>query len=139
MATGHDEIKYTNLFNKIEEQTAIPGFDDVLNFSAARKRHPARIIMIGSISTACLALLLAIYFHKNNSHDSQVSNRETIRFTDRKSLVWKWRSPTQPLLLAALNNNFATFIMPTDHLSPLKISLQINNYKNPNPKNEKNK
>jgi len=134
MTTGHDEIKYKNLFNKIEEQTAIPGFDDVLNFSVPPKKHAARIVMIGSIFAACVALLLAIYFHKNNSHDSQVSNSETIRFTDGKSLVWQWRSPTQPLLSAALNNNFATFIMPTDHLSQLKISLQINNYKNPNPK-----
>ena len=139
MATENDEMKYKYLFSKIEEQTGIPGFDDILNFSAPPKKHGGKIVKIGSIFIACLTLLIAIYFHKNNLHDSLLSNSETIPFPDGKSLVWKWRSPTQLLMSGALNNNFASFIMPSDHLSPLKISLQMNNYKNPNLKNEKNK
>ena len=132
MTPGNDEIKYKNLFRKIEEETDIPEFDDILNFPVLQKKHSGKLVKLGSVMILCLTLVIGIYFYQSKPHGAGVSKNETAFFQDRKSVVWEWKSPTQQLLSTALNNTFTDFNIPTDCLSPLKTSLQINNNKKTN-------
>jgi hypothetical protein len=132
MIPGDDDIKYKTLFIKMEEDTGIPGFDDVLNFPARQKKHSGKLVKTGSVLIACLTLVIAIYFYQVRPHHAGVSKNKTVFFQDRKSMVWEWKSPTQQLLSTALTSTFANFKTPTDCLSSLKTSLQISNNKKPN-------
>src|SRR5450432_475982 len=127
MAPGDDEIKYKNLFNKIEEETDIPEFDDVLNFQVPQRKHSRKLIKVGSLMIVCLVLVMGIYFYRGMPHNAGVSKNEVVSFPGSKSLIWKWKSPTQQLLSTALTSTLTGFRTPTDCLSPLKTSLQINN------------
>lgn len=127
MESDHDEIKYKNLFRKIEEGTDIPEFDDILNLHVRPKKHSARLVKVGSVLILCLTMVIIIYFHQSKPHDAEVSKNETGFFQDKKSMVWEWKSPTQQLLSTVLTTTFTDFNMPTDCLFPLKSSLQINN------------
>jgi hypothetical protein len=132
MESDNDKIKYKTLFRKIEEETDIPEFDDILNLDVRPKKHSTRLVKVGSVLILCLTMVIVIYFHQSKPNDGQVSKNETGFLQDKKSMVWEWKSPTQQLLSSALTTTFADFNLPTDCLFPLKTSLQINN------KNKKN-
>ena len=117
MTPGNDEIKYKNLFRKIEEETDIPEFDDILNFPVLQKKHSGKLVKPGSVMILCLILVIGIYFYQSKPHGAGVSKNETAFFQDRKSVVWEWKSPTQQLLSTALNNTFTDFNIPTDCFS----------------------
>jgi hypothetical protein len=129
MTPGNNEIKYKNLFRKIEEKTDIPEFDDILNFQVLPKKNSGKLVKLGSVMILCITLVIGIYFYRSKPHGAEVSKNVTIFFQDKKSLVWDWKSPTQQLLSTALANSFTDFNIPTDCLFPLKTSLQINNNK----------
>jgi hypothetical protein len=132
MTPGSDEMKYKNIFRKIEEGTDIPEFDDILNFPVLQKKHSGKLVKPGSVMMLCLILVIGIYFYQSKPNSAGVSKNESVFFQDKKSVVWKWKSPTQQLLSMALNHSFTDFNIPTDCLSPLKTSLQINNNKKTN-------
>ena len=132
MTPGNDEIKYKNLFMKIGEETDIPDFDDILNFPALPKKNSGKLVKPGSVIIICLTLVIGIYFYQSKRQGPGVSKNETVLFQDKKSVLWEWKSPTQQLLSTSLNNTFTDFNTPTDCLSPLKTSLQINNNKKTN-------
>jgi hypothetical protein len=132
MTPGNNEIKYKNLFRKIEEETDIPEFDDILNFQVLPKKNSGKLVKLGSVMILCVTLVIGINFYRSKPHGAEVSKNETIFFQDKKSVVWEWKSPTQQLLSTALTNTFTDFNIPTDYLSPLKTSLQINSIKKSN-------
>jgi hypothetical protein len=131
MKPANDE-KYKNLFWKIEEETDIPEFDDILNFPVLPKKNSGKLVKPGSVMIVCFTLMIGIYFYWSKPQGARVSKNDTRGFQDKKSLVWEWKSPTQQLLSTAITNNFMNFSIPTDCLSPLKTSLQINSIKKSN-------
>jgi hypothetical protein len=137
MTPGNDEIKYKNLFRKIEEETDIPEFDDILNLPVLPKKNSGKLVKAGLLMVVCLTLVTGIYFYQRKTQGAGVAKNETTFFQDKKSLLWEWKSPTQPLLSTALTSTFTDFNIPTDHLFSLKTSLQFDNEKKQTKKNEK--
>jgi hypothetical protein len=132
MTPGDDEIKYKSLFRKIEEETNIPEFDDILNFPVLPNKNSGKSGKAGPVMIVCLLLVAGIYFYQVRPDGARVSKNETVFFQYPKSAVWEWTSPTQQLLSTALTNTFTGFTIPTDGLSPFKTSLQINANKKTN-------
>jgi len=120
MTSGNDEIEYKKLFRKMEEETNIPDFENILNSPARQKKYSGKLMPVGSILLFGLLLAFVIYYFLSTPTGVLASKNATAQ-------VWEWKSPTQYLLSTALSNTYTDFTLPTDYLFPLKTSSQINN------------
>jgi hypothetical protein len=125
MDPDNQDTKYKDLFRKNEAETGIPEFDEILNHPARQKIHSGRLVKAVSAMVLCVSLVAGIYYYR----DTNVSANEAALFKDKNSLVWEWQSPTKQLLSAPMSSTLTGFNLPTDYLSPQKISFPTNNKK----------
>lgn len=120
MVPGNDEMNYKNFFNKAEEETSVPGFEEVLQFSPGQKKKTPPFLLIAPLVILFGVILFGIYHSRNKPGNAAFIKTEEGLFK-QKPLVWEWKSPTSQLLLTPPDEEVLNFELPTDFLSPKNI------------------